>query len=205
MKRLPRVTVTADIPPDLSASLETSGITIGSIPIGCLVRSRSARNGLIIRLPEIRTRNTDPGAMRFRLIEELKGTVFRLNCAEYRRGETFASVVCGLSGKRLLPYWEKKTGSPLPVDAWFSATDALVTTSYDAETGLIRVAKRKMTQAEDGSLVIRVLKEPLFEGLEIPRELDRYREAAETAFRKVMEPAPFRNRIRYFADRKARR
>jgi len=189
MKKSPRITVTARIPGAQAIGLGASDTTVGDIPIGCLIRSRSASGGIIVRLPEIRSEN-DGITTRFRLVKEVPDAELRIDCAEYHRGDTFVSVVCCPGGGRLSPYWRRtKRKSPFPVDAWFSATDALVTVSYDTGTDRVRIVRRELLSPEKDFTVI-VRKTVLFEGGpdRIPDALATFRESADAVFRKATAP-----------------
>lgn len=203
MRHSPHIVVTAKLSTPLSEPLEQSGVSIAGIPIGRLIRSRS-KKGVVIRLPRMEPSGSEDGTTScFRLIGEIRSAELRINCAEYRRHDTFASVVCGLSGKRLSPYWKKtKSASPLPVDAWFSATDGLITVSYDSRTDRIRIVKRSLHRHEADPLLVYVRKDVLFEDrIDLLSEnLRRYRDAAETAVDKVTESAPNLGRIRFIAN-----
>ncbi len=191
MRHSTRIVVTAKIPAPLSERLEMSGVSIDRIPIGQLIRSRS-KKGIVIRLPSVESAVSEDGAVScFRLADEIRCAECRINCAEFRRDDTFASVVCGLSGKRLSPYWIKtRNNSPLPVDAWFSATDGLITVSYDTRMKRIRIVKRSLHRHKADPLLVCVRKDVFFEDQIslLPRSLYRYRDAAEAVMGKLIWP-----------------
>lgn len=129
--------------------------------------------------------------------EEEDGDIFRipkafrerqlfLNIAEQYPSKDTAMVVCGLSGKRLRPYFHTREDMPDDIQCWFSSPRALMTVTV-SESAIVKITRRELVVAGDGT-VAAVPETILFEGTVLLAfsAMYRYRDAISAAHEKIL-------------------
>ena len=90
------------------------------------ISAKLVKNGVIVELPKVLGSN--PEDLKFSIPQEVKGSQFFIDCYEHGGGMTntgFGTIVCGLSGKKLKPYYVPKSGNlSNGVHAYFSIPNA---------------------------------------------------------------------------------
>jgi hypothetical protein len=134
------------------------------------------------------------GCRAFRLPKEVAGALLFLDCSEVAGevdGRLFATVVCGLSGKPLRPYYESRgKGKKYKRYARFSAPQTIVTVQGKDNQVSIMKHRVEMVQSQTAQIVSFRIWNGNPESM--PRKLAHYRPAAESALAKLRCTNPHR-------------
>ena len=148
----------------------------------CGISAKLVKGGVIAELP-VRVENQS-----YDLPTQLNGAALYLDVAEHGGGMTNTgdgTVVCGLSGKALHPYYRPRGGNlSCGTHAYFSVSNAVVTVTGYRKDANIKIQEHKIVR--DG-IVVDIKSEELWSGeLEVlPDLFSRFRAAAEAAHEKA--------------------
>ncbi|MDD3487516.1 MAG: hypothetical protein PHF35_04050 [Candidatus Moranbacteria bacterium] len=148
------------------------------------IKAKLVKGGVVVELPE-RDRENWNDPQTFDVPAEVNGATLFIDVAEEGGGMTntgSGTVVCGLSGKALRPYYVPK-GYCNADHAYFSVPGSVITITGYRRDDNVTIREHKIVR--EGNMA-RIDTEVLWEGeLEfLPNLYGRYREAAEAAHRK---------------------
>lgn len=155
------------------------------------VRTKVVDKATLIDLPPVVDKE---GCRAFRLPKEAANALLFLDCSESADegdGRPFATVVCGLSGKALKPYYESRgRGKKYKRYARFSVPQAIVTVrSWDNKISIMK-HRVEVVRPQTAQVFSFVIWNGKLESL--PRKFAHYRSAAESAQAKLRCVDPHR-------------
>ena len=147
------------------------------------ITAKLVRGGVVVELPA-RKKESGSNPDTYEVPAEVNGATLFIDCAEEGGGMTntgSGTIVCGLSGKALRPYYVPRGGHlACGTHAYFSVPNAVVTvTGYRRDTN-ITIEEHRI--GRDGN-VARIESKKLWSGeLEaLPETFNRFQAAAEAA------------------------
>jgi len=146
------------------------------------ISARLVKGATIVEFPEERSK--------YKIPPELKDFELRINLSENGGGMTktgLATVVCGLSGKPLHPYFIKKTGDLSNKEhAFFSIPGAVITVTASKNDEAVDIQEHRIKHDTDTTTAWIETKDIWIGGINsLPSLYERYWEAANAALDKA--------------------
>jgi len=148
--------------------------------------AKLVKGAVVVELPKQKKERWDEEDV-FEIPAEARAAKLFLDVSEHGGGATntgSGTVVCGLSGKRLRPYYVPRGGHLAGgTHAYFSVPEAVITvTGYRRDENITICEHRIVTSGITAQIVTKELWSGEMEFL--PGTFKRYQEAAEAAYRK---------------------
>ena len=156
--------------------------------------ARTVKGGVIIELAVVNGKDPEP----FSVPDQVNGGPLLFQCVESGghdgNGTAEATIICGLSGKMLRPFWIPRSGRECDVHARFSVPEKVVVITawhegLDNESRIKRsyfVVTKHEVSTEDGQATVK--SQMLFKGslvAHLPGSLKKFADAVEAALAKA--------------------